>query len=205
MERLTSISRIAIAIYDRAYRLVHGLDRPESEVGPVLRIEVKRCHRELHFTDGTTVRRGARVCILHLNNDRVTALHSKCPSPIKVGLEFRRQFLTSLRELAALTRPGGRLTGIEAFEATTIFHQGLERLGFEPACDRMSYPELVALYQRALLAYLHPPGILRLRRPAYQHAMRLWISRNRLLHLGERPAAPRRVGPPTPFQPDEAA
>ncbi len=44
-----------------------------------------------------------------------------------------------------------------------------------------AWPRLVAAYQRALLASLHPAGRVRLRGAAYQRARRLWISRENLL------------------------
>jgi hypothetical protein len=174
--------RWLIALYDRVYRVLHSLDSLASEVGPAARIEVRRCHRTLHLADGTTIRRGDRIGVLHLNNDRVAALHADGRPPIAVGLEFRRQLLASLYALARLAGPGGWLSQVEAFEATTIFfHQWLRGLGFEAEHDGLAWPGLVAAYQRALLACLRPAGPAQRGRATYRHAQRLWISREMLL------------------------
>ena len=90
--------------------------------------------------------------------------------------------VSSLHELARLAGPGGRLTDVTAFSATTIFfHQGFTRLGFAPEDDAPAWPRLVAAYQRALLASLHPAGPVPLGRSSYRRAGRLWISRENLL------------------------
>jgi hypothetical protein len=135
------------------YRFLYSLDSSASEVGPAARIEVRRSHRTLHLADGTTILRGDRIGILHLNNDSVVALHAAGLPPIAVGLEFRRQLFGSLHALARLAGPGGWLSDVRAFEATTIFfHQWLGRAGFEADRDGLAWPGLVAAYQHALLA-----------------------------------------------------
>ncbi|MBI4254463.1 MAG: hypothetical protein HY616_05280 [Candidatus Rokubacteria bacterium] len=172
----------AVLVYDRLYRFLHGLDTAASEVGPAARIAVRRSHRTLQLAGGTTIRSGDRIGILHLDNAFMAALHAGGLPPIAVGLESRRQLVSSLHELARLAGPGGRLTDVKAFSATTIlFHQGLARLGFAPEDDAPAWPRLVAAYQRTLLASLHPEGTVRLRRSSYRRAVRLWISRENLL------------------------
>lgn len=189
--------RWAVIAYDRVYGLLHRLGTAAAEVGSAARIEVRRSHRILRLGDGTTIRPGDRIGVLHLNNAFMATLHSGGLPPIAVGLEFRRQLLSSLHELARLASPGGRLTGVRAFSATTIFfHQGLTRLGFAPEGDAPACPRLVAAYQRALLASLHPAGPGRLRRARYCRALRLWISRETLLArygAGSRPESPCRT------------
>ncbi len=170
----------AIAAYDRLYRRVHGLDRAASQVGPILRVEVRRSRRRLELGDGTVVRPGDRIGILHLNNERVAQLHCTGRRPMGVGLEFRRQFFVSLRALAALAVPGGRFGDVRAFGATTIFHRKLRRFGFDGGAT-VTWPALVAAFQRALLASLHPAGWRRLRASTYPRAGQAWISRPRLL------------------------
>ncbi len=175
-------NRWLVAPYDRVYRFVHNLDSSASEVGPAVRVEVRRSHRTLHLADGTTIRRGDRIGVLHLNNERVVALHAAGLPAIAVGLEFRRQLGASLHALARRACPEGGLSDVRAFEATTIFfHQWLRRLGFEPDPDGLAWPGFVTGYQRALLASLRPAGPVRLGGATYRHAQRLWISRAKLL------------------------
>lgn len=169
--------RWLVASYDRAYRIFHSLNTSASEVGPVVRVEVRHSHRTLHLADGTTIHPGDRIGVLHLNNERVAALHADGVSPIAVGFEFRRQLVASLHALARLAGPGGWLDDVRAFEATTnFFHQWLRRLGFEADPDGLAWSRLVAVYQRALRASLRPAGPVRHRRTE-----RLWISRETLV------------------------
>jgi hypothetical protein len=172
--------RWAVTVYDQLYRSVHGLDRPASGVGPALCIAVRRSYRTHHLSDGTIVHPADLIGVIHLNNGRVAALHADARSPLAVGLQFRRQVVASLQALAVQAGPGARLAALEAFTATTIFHDGLRRFGFDVE-DTVAWPSLVAAYQRALLASLHPAGWLRPRRARYQRACRLWLSRRRLL------------------------
>jgi hypothetical protein len=175
--------RWAVAIYDRCYRFWYELDDPRAGVGPALRVEIRRRRRPLHLRDGTVVLPGDRVGVLHLDNERIAALHVDGPTPMATGLAFRRHLLVSLRKLADLARPPGWLSAVRAFSATTIFHRGLHRLGFEIEPGALAWPGLTAAYQRALLASLHPAGASRARRAAFARGERLWISRGRLLAL----------------------
>lgn len=188
--------RWPIAACDRLYRLVHGLDRPGSQVGPAVRLEIRRCRRTIRLADGTPLEPGDRIGVIHLNNERVATLHDEGDSPRVVGVRFRRLFVTSLRELARRTEPGASLADVRAFAATTIFHRGLRRLGFEPARDGSRAGALAVLYQRALLAWLHPAGSTRLGAATYDQARRLWISRERLLARCARAPSGSRVNGP---------
>lgn len=149
----------------------------------MLRVEVRRRYRTLRLADGAVIEPGDRVGALHLDNERVAALHAAGLTPLATGLAFRRQALASLHTLARLAAPEGRLAHVTAYSAITIFHVGLARLGFEVEPDGLVWPRLTAAYQRALLASLHPFGRLRLRKRAYRRARRLWISRGKLLAL----------------------
>jgi len=182
----------ALVAYDRAYRLVHGLDRSRAQVGPALCVAVRQGRRARTLPDGTRLAPGIRVGELHLANARLAALHGDGLSPLAVGLEFRRRLLASLAELARLCAPAGPLADVRAFCAVTVFHRGLARLGFAPERDGLVWPGLVAAYQRALLATLHPGGGARLRRPTYGRARRLWITREALLARYGPGAAPER-------------
>jgi hypothetical protein len=190
---VTSLWSRAISVYDRLYRVCHRLDREQAAVAPVLRVEVRRVLRGIRLSDGIRLRLGDRVGVLHLDNHAVANIHADDLSPLSIGLEFRRQFLESLATLAALAQPGGRFVVVRAFTAVTIFHQGLQRLGFELEPDRLVWAWLTTAYQRRLLALLHPGGASRLQALAARRAERLWISRQRLLALYGRTA---RLGRP---------
>ncbi len=174
--------RRAVAVYERSYRLLHGLDWPAARIGPVLSVQRRRLWRALRLADGTLLRRGAQIGVLHLDNVRTVALHGDGLGSGAIGFEFRRLFLTSLRAIAARAGDGGPLALLQAYSVTTLFHHRLPVLGFVPATgDRSICRALVSLYERALLSSLHPAGIARLRRGARGQARRLWISRQDLL------------------------
>lgn len=178
---LGSLYPWVIMAYDRLYRRWHGLDCPRAYVPPILCIEVHLNLWHRCLSDGTIIRPGDRVGMLHLDNRRVVALHGNGVHPGAIGLAFRRDFLASLRRLGALAGPDGPLSSVTAFTAVTLFHRGLRRLGFEPDRDGLMWPRLTAAYQRALLATLHPGGPARVTPLAARHAERLWLSRRRLL------------------------
>lgn len=180
-----------IVLYDRLYCTRHGLDRPESQVGPALRVSVRRCRRGVALADGTVISRGDPIGVLHLNNDRVGGIHAEGRATAARGVEFRRQFLASLAELTRLAAAPGPLSHVGAFTATTIF-LGLRRLGFEPEPGSRG-SILVAIYQRALVAALHPA--VGRRRARHDPAERLWISREALLtrFATPRPQISRRI------------
>src|SRR5213593_925216 len=163
--------RWAVLLYDRAYRAVHGLDRPPAQVGPALCLEVRRSRRARRLPDGTRVALGDRIGVIHVNGQ----------PPLAIGLEFRRWFVASLHELAQLAADGGPLADVRAFSAITIFHRGLSRLGFRAERDGIVWPGLTAAYQHALTASLHPAGPLRVWRATHTRARRLWMTRAELL------------------------
>ncbi|MBI2525458.1 MAG: hypothetical protein HYV93_05705 [Candidatus Rokubacteria bacterium] len=178
---------------DRGYRTLHALDAPAAQVGPALCLEVRRSRRTFSLADGTAVRRGDPVALLHLNNRRIVALHHEEGRQHPVGLVFRRRFVTSLEALATRAADGGDLAHLRAFAAMTVFFGGLQRLGFaEAAGDRLFWARCVAAYQRVLLAAFHPAGAARRRAGTRTRAHRLWISRERLLAL-HGPARARRA------------
>jgi hypothetical protein len=189
-----------VTAYDWSYRGLHGLDRPEAQAGPVLRIERRHLRCALRLADGTRLDRGSPIGVVHLNNARVLALHRDGLTPGGIGLEFRRLLLRSLRSMAGQAAEDGPLVALQAYSATTLFHPGLARLGFSPAPgDRSVWLGLVSGYERALLRCLHPTGTAR-RRGSRGEARRLWISRERLLALYGRTPAADRARPSRPGQ-----
>lgn len=171
-----------VALYDWGYRLLHGLDRPAAQIGPILSVEWRRLPHTLRLADGTVLRRGAPIGVLHLNNLRAVALHGNGSGPSAIGFEFRRLFLASLRSLAAQAADGGPLAPLRAYSATTLFHYRLPMLGFAPLPDdRSIWRHCVSLYERALLRSLHPRGPDSLRRRTQREARQVWLSRETLL------------------------
>jgi hypothetical protein len=174
--------RWPIAVADRLYRRLNGLDHPRCQVGPVLRLKVRTSRRNVRLGDGTVVHRGDPIGALHLNNERVLGLHHECLPPTALGLEFRRRLLASLDELARLTDPGASLEHVVSFTATTVRHRGLGRLGFQPALGGSAGSAIIGAYQRAVCASLRPGERTRLDAPIRRRARarQLWIPREEL-------------------------
>jgi hypothetical protein len=172
-----------IALYDRAYRRLHGLDDSRASVFPLLCVELQRCGRARRLAGGVRLDANDLVGHLHLDKAGVAAIHGHGRSPIAVGLAFRRQMEASLRNLAARADPGEPFADVRAFAAVTIFHRPFRRLGFDVEPEGLTWPRLTAAYQRRLLAWLHPDGLTRLARLTAPRAERLWICREQLIAL----------------------
>jgi hypothetical protein len=181
---------------DIAYRWLHGLDDPDAQVGPILRVEVARhSGQTLRLRDGTEVRPRDRVGIIHLNNERVARLHGD-DQDVHAGLQFRRDFVASLAELARQVAAMRRYEGVRAFTSETILHHGTQRAGFEilPLPNTLR-SRLVAAYERAVLARYHPLGRRGSGRARFSEARAIWISRDELLRrYGTDLSAPRDAG-----------
>ena len=179
--------------YDFAYRWLHGLTDPASAVGPVLRVRVTRHRgRPLILGDGTSIRRGDPIGDIHLDNERMAALHEGGRRSRWAGLAFRRAFHASLEALAEAVGNAPRYRGVTAFTATTIFHKGTDLMGFEirPLSRRFA-ARLVAAYERSLISRFHPLGRQRPGRFRFGEARQIWISREELIrrYAGERSSA----------------
>jgi hypothetical protein len=168
--------------YDAFYRRLHGLTDPAAQLGEVLRVEAARYRGPaVMLADGTQVRRGDRIGVIHLNNERVARLHGDGSDTPTAGLKFRRAFVASLKELARQVAETDRYSGVKAFTAQTIFHQGTQRVGFEILpLARSVRTRLVAVYERSIMAHYHPLGYRRPGRPRVREARAIWISRNEL-------------------------
>ncbi|MBI4608709.1 MAG: hypothetical protein HY726_06870 [Candidatus Rokubacteria bacterium] len=190
---------LLLRCYDVAYRWLHGLRDPAAGAGPVVRVAVRR-HRgpTVVLRDGTAVRRGDRIGIIHLDNERVAAFHGDGSQTPIAGLRFRRAFVASLRELARQVLDTDRYAGVQAFTTQTIMHAGTQRAGFEILPLRSStWSRVVAAYERALLARYHPRGRRGARRHRFTDARAIWISRDGLLsRYGPEHCAPARGAAP---------
>ena len=179
-------------VNDLVYRWLHGLTDPAAEVGEALRVGVLRYRGpRLALADGTEIRPGDRIGILHLNNERVARLHAAGGETPTAGLKFRRAFVASLTELARRVLATDRYAGVKAFTAQTIFHHGTQRLGFEilPPAGLLR-GRFVAAYERHVLGRYHPLGRRGASRTRFNEARAIWISRSELLR---RYALPSRV------------
>lgn len=168
--------------YDIAYRWFRGVEDLPGDAGTILRIGVERHRgRPVALADGTVVEAGDPVGIIHFNNELIQTFHEGTADPARAGILMRRAFHRSMETLACLSETHPRYRPLKAFTATTIYHQGTQRAGFEifPPPSTLFAP-VVAAYGRSLLARLHPLGASRARRRRFAEARAIWISRAEL-------------------------
>lgn len=173
-------------LYERVYGWLHGLQDLEIADRAYFRLGLTRYHwRPLRLPDGTRLRWGDRVVLLHLRGESVTELRSKANSPEEIGLALRHVVEASLEVLAGRLATDPELAGVRAVGAITHLWHATRLLGFE------SYPLLARRWARVVAAYQgwlmreHTParrGRLRRRDAAGRDEARwIWISTAALL------------------------
>jgi len=163
--------------YDAAYRWLHRLEDLPTERGTILRIGVARYRgRRVALRDGTVVRTGDVIGTLHFHNEAVAAIHDGKLDSVRSGILILRAYERSLKTLARLSEDHPRYRRMKALSATTIFHQGVEKLGFE-IFPLPSWPAgwIVSAYERFLLARFHPLGRRRKSQKKFE-ARTIWAS-----------------------------
>jgi hypothetical protein len=187
------LSKLVMAI-DRWQRRRLGIwaftDDPEC----IVRVGRGTTHRRVDLADGTVVRPGETVGIIHLWNERMPQI-PPTGSALRWALEFRRLLVHSLHLLAQYVAESPKLEGIEAFggdlpfvftPATTRF---LRRLGFEvfdPVPARGPVEWAIDLGARTWTLLLrrtfNPSSADRLRLSSLRRRP-VWFSRRKLLSL----------------------
>lgn len=187
-------------LYDRIYGWVHGLEDLATEEGTYLRIQRARYRgRPVRLPDGTVLRRGHRVLLLHLNSPALGLLGETLASPLHTGIAFRRIFRHCLEALAGRLAADPTLADVQAVGAFTTFWQGSERFGFAVSPLRPGWwARVVGWYQRSLTRqYARARTTWPPRRWANgpTEARTIWISAAALRRQFGRPEA-EKAGPP---------
>ncbi len=152
MNRLRRILRPCLRSIDSAYRRSHDLE----PVAPLLHVGVVRYQGvERHFNDGTRLRDGDPLGVLHFDNAVVAELDST--SRPAIGLRFARMLFDSLYQLAALCHQDPRYSEVQVFRGIGCNRHG-KNLGFliEPYAGGW-HTSLVALHTR-LLIWVYTPS-----------------------------------------------
>lgn len=124
MEYARRIVRLCLRAVDGLYHRWHRL----QPVGPLLFVgHGRNSGLARHFADGTELRPGDALGILHFNNARIAALDAATPNAI--GLGFARLLFESLRTLADLCRGDERFRDIKVFQGIGWLRHG-EQVGF---------------------------------------------------------------------------
>lgn len=173
----------------RALGVTEFCDDPQC----LLRVQLARCPRHVHLSDGTQLLPGEPVLMLHLWNEHVPPMGSTGPD-LSWALKVYRQLIPSLRRVAMLVATDPQWAGIQGvggisvlilLEGASSSARLMERLGF----DVMPHPPgplgrfgefWENLYTWALMWAFNAPSLRR------KHLFRLrrseiWMSRQRLL------------------------
>jgi hypothetical protein len=145
--------------------LVEQLDRRRRRIrriraGGILGLEEGRYRGStVRLRDGTTVRRGDRIGVLHFDNRVIRSLPAK--AWLSVGMRMAQDDLRALARSTAASPMGERPV---AFRGTTLLGALLRRAGWDVrARRRTAWTRLEDWYLRAMLARWSREGSQRLR------------------------------------------
>lgn len=130
------------------------------------------------LSDGTEIRRGDRVCQLHISNQILVRIVGQGPWRAQSAME------DDLRALAASMRYGDFSEDVRAVFGVTVLARAGTRLGFTLyPCRRTLKAFLDRIYRQGLLALYCPQGARRLSigRTASSWPDELWMSRGELM------------------------
>ncbi|MBI1894361.1 MAG: hypothetical protein HYS14_09640 [Candidatus Rokubacteria bacterium] len=168
--------------YDRVYQRLHRLQDLSLPEGTVLRLGLTRYRgRPLTLSDGSVIRRGDRIGIIHIHNEGVASLHAPDGTPHRGALIFLERFRASMRSLSGQMATGA-LADVRALTSTTVIFAAMARAGFDvlPLRPRW-WGRALGTYQRWLMARHHPLGNRRFKLDRFVESRAVWISREALL------------------------
>lgn len=201
----------AIRRLDAHLRRKQGIFEFADHPRCLVRINVAPAEADMAFADGTCVRAGEPVGVLHLWNEHLTTI-PKDGADLRWAMAIRQRMQVSLRELAKAARHDPRLKDVKAFGGTAVFvsRAGVSqvakmaaRFGFEWIPDGRSRSPLRRVhdfFENFLVlglqwafnpAGMRGKGFIRPREP-------LWMSRETLMKRYHHPATKKK---PVPLEP----
>ena len=186
------LSRLVIAI-DRSMRRRLGIWEFSDDPDCILRVGLTRSRWEMTLNDGTVIRRGETIGMIHAWNERVPPI-PPTGADMAWARELRRRLIRSLQLLARAAREDPRLQTIRGFGGSGVLHFSpailrlLGRLGLEiyelpPQTVRDRIEEQVGrVWTWLMRRTFNPPsvegrGLDVLSRRFY------WLSREKLLQM----------------------
>ncbi len=186
--------RVLVRAFDRRQRQRLGIREFTTDEQCILRIGEARAVRDIVLSDGTSVRRGDRIGVLHLRNERMPVMPEKGPD-VAWARELGRSLKYSFGLLAEYVMTDPLMDGIDAFggDLTFVYSSGtlryLGRLGIETS-DELSTSGLAAPFVGAamriwtwLLRWAFNPGSVYGKGPGAFGRRSIWLSVRRLIEL----------------------
>jgi len=122
-------------------RRVAGVFEFTQAQGCILRLQRARAPHDLRLADGTTVRKGEPVLLLHLWNERLPSMGPEGPD-LAWAVEMRRRLITSLREVARWLRDGQCGEDIRAIGGVTVLLDPADEGGGQRLMRRLGFAVL---------------------------------------------------------------
>jgi hypothetical protein len=128
-----------VRLFDGLLRRACGVVEFCDDLQCLLRVQLARCPRPLRLSDGTEVRRGESVLMLHLWNEHFPPMGPAGPDLLwAAGVRWR--LIRSLRHVAALAVTDPQLAKVQAVGGVTVLFpldddgspaRLMRRLGFD--------------------------------------------------------------------------
>ena len=190
MEREVPLSaraaRRLILSLDALLRRAYGVYEFSQDPACILRLSLMRSRWDLTLADGTRIRRGEMLAVIHFWNERLPVMPAEGVD-LRWAREMYRHFRPSLRLVCQHLASTPHLAAVPALcgEATFLHTSNLEagssllsRLGFE--VQPSSWGRFATFWQNVyswMLIWAFNPASLRGRRPSDLQRYWLWMSR----------------------------
>ncbi|MCS7281740.1 MAG: hypothetical protein RMK65_02070 [Anaerolineae bacterium] len=192
------LSRLVAAI-DRRMRRRLGIWEFSDDPDCILRVGLARSRWEVTLSDGTKIRCGEVIGMIHAWNERVPPM-PPTGADLAWARELRRRLIRSLQLLARAVQEDPRLQGIRGFGGSGVLRYSpailrlLERLGIEtydlPSRTVRDWAEeQVGLIWTWLMRRTYNPVSVEGRGVEVLSRRFYWLSREKLLNLYGRPGA----------------
>lgn len=186
------LSRLVIAV-DRYMRRRLHIWEFSDDPDCILRVGLIRSRWEVTLSDGTIIRRGETIGMIHAWNERVPPI-PPTGADMAWARELRRRLIRSLQLLAQATREDPRLQTIRGFGGAGVLHfspailRFLERLGLEiyelpPQSLRDRLEEQVSRVWTWLMRRTFNPVSIENRGLDVLSRRFYWINREKLLQM----------------------
>jgi hypothetical protein len=188
------VRRLVLGLDALLVRLEH-IEEFSHDADCLFRVSIGKARGDLALSDGTKVRRGEPVGLLHLWNEHVPPILKEGPD-LPWALAFRRQAVISFRLLAAYVKDTPAFDAIQAFGGEIIFGSSYDlghgrelarRWGFdvivpgEPGSVLARFGEFWENLYALSLLWAFNPSSLRNGNPWKLRRDRLWMPRRVLL------------------------
>lgn len=147
----------AIRSLDRYLRKKEGIFEFSSDPRCVLRASIGRSETDLELSDGTSVRKGDAICILHLWNEQLPLI-PRGGADLQWAMTIRKATERSLRQLARIIEKDERFDDVEVFGGHAVFVSRNGEAQVARIVQRYGFETVEPQRRRSLMRRLHDLG-----------------------------------------------